>query len=71
MNDIQELRKRTGMSQGRFAEYFGIPKSTLQDWEHGRRTPPPYIPGMIRRILELEAYVKKSEEWGNTHEEKP
>lgn len=56
---IQQLRKSTGMSQSKFSSYFGIPTSTLQDWEHGRRTPPPYINSMMERILELEK--KRSE----------
>ena len=51
---IQQLRKSTGLSQSKFSAYFGIPTATLQDWEHGRRTPPPYIIGMMARILELE-----------------
>ncbi|MBU5470640.1 transcriptional regulator [Falcatimonas sp. MSJ-15] len=42
------------MSQSKFSAYFGIPTATLQDWEHKRRTPPPYIIGMMARILELE-----------------
>lgn len=56
---IQQLRKSTGMSQSKFSSYFGIPTSTLQDWEHGRRTPAPYIIRMMERILELEK--KRSE----------
>jgi Predicted transcriptional regulator len=51
---IQELRKSTAMSQSKFSAYFGIPTATLQDWEHKRRTPPPYIIDMMKRILELE-----------------
>lgn len=51
---IQELRKSTGMSQSKFSAYFGIPTSTLQDWEHERRNPPPYIIVMMERILKLE-----------------
>lgn len=51
---IQQLRKSTGMSQSKFSSYFGIPTSTLQDWEHGRRTPRPYIIRRMERILELE-----------------
>ena len=28
--------------------------SSITGWEHERRTPPPYIIGMMERILELE-----------------
>ena len=54
MKDIKELRKQLNMSQGQFAEYFGIPKHTLQQWEQGLRTPPAYVFSMMKRILELE-----------------
>lgn len=59
---IQELRRTTNMSQGKFSAYFGIPTSTLQDWEHGRRTPPPYIINMMKRILELEKILSEKTE---------
>lgn len=54
MKRIQELRASTNMSQSAFATYFGIPASTLKDWEHARRTPPPYVVEMMQRILDLE-----------------
>ena len=59
---IQELRQMTNMSQGKFSAFFGIPTSTLQDWEHGRRTPPPYIINMMKRILELEKILSEKTE---------
>ena len=51
---IRELRKVSGLSQTTFAEKFEIPTSTLQDWEHNRRTPPIYVVGMIDKILSSE-----------------
>ena len=51
---IRELRKVSGLSQNMFAEKFEIPTSTLQDWEHDRRTPPIYVVGMIDKILSSE-----------------
>ena len=56
---VRELRTNTGMSQSKFSSYFDIPLSTLQDWEHGRRTPPIYIIMMMQRILELEKELAK------------
>ena len=56
---IKELRCSTKMSQSKFSAYFGIPTSTLQDWEHKRRTPPPYIVSMMERILELEKQLSE------------
>lgn len=51
---IQELREKTGLSQSKFAEYFGLPLRTVQEWEQGRRKPPDYIPKLLERIWNLE-----------------
>lgn len=51
---IQELRVKTGLSQSKFAEYFGLPLRTVQEWEQGRRKPPDYIPKLLERIWNLE-----------------
>ena len=59
---IRQLRKSTGLSQSKFSAYFGIPTSTLQDWEHERRTPPPYIVSMMKRILDLEKELEKKKD---------
>lgn len=37
--DVGEIRKKTGLSQARFAELLGVSVRTLQDWEQGRRAP--------------------------------
>lgn len=51
---MKEFREQTGLSQRVFAEHFGLPVRTLQEWEQGRRTPPDYVFNMIKRIWELE-----------------
>lgn len=51
---LKELRKELGLSQAKFAERFGIPLRTLQDWEYGRREVRSYIVNMLYRIIELE-----------------
>ena len=35
--ELVEMRKKTGMNRREFAEYFGIPYRTVQDWELGNR----------------------------------
>lgn len=50
---IKSIRSSTGMSQARFSEAYEIPVRTIQDWERGVRTPPPYV------IKLLEAATKK------------
>lgn len=52
--DVKSLRRSTGLSQSKFAAYFGIPVRTLQDWEQQKRTPPEYIITMMERIWKLE-----------------
>ena len=36
---VAEARKKTGLSQAKFAELLGVSVRTLQDWEQGRRQP--------------------------------
>ncbi|MDD9980942.1 MAG: helix-turn-helix domain-containing protein [Gammaproteobacteria bacterium] len=36
---ISNIRKKTGLSQSRFAELLGVSVRTLQEWEQGRRMP--------------------------------
>lgn len=58
---IKELRKLTGMSQRQFAEYFGISIRTIQEWEQERKSPPSYLVGLLKRILDFE-YFNKNEQ---------
>ncbi len=58
--NIAEIRKITGLSQGKFAKRFGIPVRTLQQWEQGRSSPPEYVIRMIAYIIELESMVDRS-----------
>lgn len=37
--DVAAVRRKTGLSQARFAGKFGIRLRTLQDWEQGRCQP--------------------------------
>ena len=36
---VAEVRRKTGLSQSRFATLLGVSVRTLQDWEQGRRAP--------------------------------
>lgn len=51
---LKELRKELGLSQAKFAEKFGIPVRTIQDWEYGKREIRSYIVNMMYKIIELE-----------------
>ena len=37
--DVAALRRRLKLSQGKFAERFGLSAATVRDWEQGRRKP--------------------------------
>jgi putative transcriptional regulator len=49
--DIAKTRKKTGLSQARFAQLLGVSVRTLQDWEQGRRAPS----GAARTLLLMAA----------------
>ena len=61
---VSEIRAMTGLSQSKFAALFDIPVRTVQDWEQERRLPPPYVPGMMLKILKYEFFTKESGENG-------
>lgn len=48
----------TGMTQKAFAEYFGIPVRTLQDWLVGKRKMPDYLLRLMIYKLEIEKKVE-------------
>jgi putative transcriptional regulator len=37
--DVKKIRSKLHVSQSQFALMIGVSKSTLQNWEQGRRTP--------------------------------
>jgi putative transcriptional regulator len=37
--DVATIRKKTGLSQTRFAERYGFSTAAVRDWEQKRRTP--------------------------------
>ena len=64
---IIRMRKETGMKQVEFAEYFAIPVRTLQDWEHGLRTPPEYLVRLLEYRLRVEGLLGKD---GDSYDDK-
>lgn len=37
--DVAAIRRRTGLSQAAFADQYGLPLRTLQEWERGAKVP--------------------------------
>lgn len=55
---FKELREASGMNKTRFAEYFGIPYRTVQDWELGNRKCNDYILALMEYKLKHEKIIK-------------
>ena len=53
---MKEFRIYTNLSQKDFAEYFGLSVRNLQEWEQGRKNPPPYLLDLLKRIWDLEKH---------------
>lgn len=47
---VKILRQRLGMTQVEFAEAFGLPVSTLRDWEQNRCVPDAPARALLRAI---------------------
>lgn len=47
------------MNRREFAEYFGIPYRTLQDWELGNRTMPDYLLRLMIYKTQMEKMIKE------------
>ncbi len=48
---IKEMRKKTGLTQQKFAEILEIPAVYISRWEQGRSTPPEYVLKLIEKVL--------------------
>lgn len=49
---LKEARASAGMTQQAMADRTLIPKRTIEDWECGRRTPPPYVQRFVLNELD-------------------
>ena len=58
--DVAGLRRRLRLSQGAFANLFGIPLATLKDWEQGRRTPDAPARAYLRVIAQNPKAVRNA-----------
>ena len=60
---IKDLRTMSGMTQQEFANYFEIPKRTIENWEGGQRKCPEYLKKLIKYKLIKEGYTLKLVEY--------
>ena len=49
---IKEAREQAGLSRAEMSRLFEIPVRTLEEWDAGRRTPPPYVEKLIIEKLQ-------------------
>lgn len=56
---IKELRTKAGMTQKRFAEYFGVSIKAVQSWEQGERKCPVYLLELMKYKLTKEGIIEK------------
>jgi transcriptional regulator with XRE-family HTH domain len=49
---LKEARKASGLTQQGMADRTLIPLRTLQKWEIGERTPPPYVQRFVLNELD-------------------
>ena len=52
MNGIREARKKAGMTQKEMADFFGMPKRNIENWEGGKNDPPGWVERLIIDKLE-------------------
>jgi DNA-binding transcriptional regulator YiaG len=53
--DVIAARRQLGLTQAELARVLGVALTTLQRWELGITTPPPYLRLALERLLELQA----------------
>ena len=51
MNDLKAARIAAGLTQQAMSDLLLIPKRTIEDWENGRRQPPPYVERLVLNEL--------------------
>ena len=55
---IKEMLNATGWTMRQFAEYFGIPYRTVQNWTAGSRECPAYVKELLLYKLNAENIIK-------------
>lgn len=55
---FKDIRRQSGMTQQQFADYFEIPKRTIENWESGVRKCPHYLLSLIVYKLTKENLIK-------------
>lgn len=67
--NVKHVRKVTQLSQAKFAEKYGIPLRTYEQWEMEKRTPPAYVYRLLAWAVFSDLYGMSTEEKWRYHEE--
>lgn len=57
-NEFKAARLAAGLTQKGMADLMEIPFRTIQQWESGERTPPPYVKRFVLKELKEIAETK-------------
>lgn len=57
--NIKKMRAKAGMTQKQFANYFFIPKRTIENWEGGANSCPEYLKRLIEYKLIKEGLIEE------------
>ena len=58
--NVKKVRQLLGVSQVKFAEYFGVSYRTIQEWEQQRKKPSGAARSLIKVILEEPEAVQRA-----------
>lgn len=58
--DVRAIREALNLSQQKFADLYGLPVATLQNWESGRRKPELAAKLLLKVIAESPDVVAKA-----------
>jgi len=69
--EVRAIRRKTGLSQDRFALLIGVKPATLRNWEQGRRKPTGPARALLRILdVDPESAVRALHAKGADHTEK-
>lgn len=57
---LKSIRELAGMNRTEFAQYMGIPRRTLEEWEGGRRKAPDYVLRLIVYRVRTEKILREN-----------
>ena len=60
-NPIRAIRAGTGLSQVAFGAALHIPRRTIEEWEAGNRSCPPYVIELIAYRVQHDASITRRE----------